>query len=919
MALSWNEIKDRSFKFAKEWENETSEDAEAKSFWDGFFNVFGISRRRVASFEQVVKKGDNSNGFIDLLWKGVILVEHKSLGRDLDRAYNQALGYFPGLTEAELPKYVLVSDFARCRLYDLDEDKRTDFALKDLHKHIKLFGFIAGYQSHTYKAEDPVNIKAAHLMGQLHDRLLDVGYDGHALEVYLVRLLFCLFADDTGIFEKNLFVEYIARNSKPDGSDLAQQIAALFQVLNTAPSKRLKNLDEQLTAFAYINGRLFEEVLPLAAFDAGMRQLLIDSSALDWGKISPAIFGSLFQSIMDKTARRNLGAHYTSETNILKLIKPLFLDNLRAEFDKVKGNKNMLVEFHKKLSKLKFLDPACGCGNFLVITYRELRLLEIDILRVLYQGGQKMLDISTAVWLDVDQFHGIEIEEWPARIAEVAMWLMDHQMNLMISEEFGNYFARLPLKKSAHIVHANALQADWESVVAKDELSFIIGNPPFIGAKLLTKDQQKDVSVVFSGIKAAGLLDFVAAWYIKAARYIQETQIACAFVSTNSIMQGEQVTILWAEMLQRYGIQIHFAHRTFKWSNEASGKAAVHCVIIGFANFNTPTKIIYEYAEINDDPLAIKATNINPYLVDAPDAFIAKRTLPIGNAPAMTKGSQPSDGGHLLMSDEEKTALLAIEPQAKNWIKPFMGAEEFINNKSRWCLWLVNLPPQELRNLPMVYARVKAVKNIRAASAYACSVGSVNTPTLFERIRQTDKPYLLIPSVSSENRKYIPIGYLPPEVIASNLVFMLPNATLYHFGMLTSTMHMAWVRAVCGRLESRYRYSNTIVYNNYPWPQTPTEKQKQTVETAAQAVLDARAAFPECSLADLYHPLSMPPALVKAHQTLDKAVDACYSKQQFHTDAQRVAYLFELYQQITSLLPVKESKPKRKQIASITQ
>ncbi|MGV8897636.1 MAG: type IIL restriction-modification enzyme MmeI [Burkholderiaceae bacterium] len=468
MALSWNEIKDRSFKFSKQWEFETSEDAEAKSFWDGFFDVFGISRRRVASFEQVVKKGDNKNGYIDLLWKGVILVEHKSRGKDLDRAYQQALDYFPGLKEAELPKYVLVSDFARFRMHNLEDDTRTEFALKDLHKHVKLFGFIAGYQTYSecnkYQEQVPVNIKAAHLMGKLHDRLLAVGYGGHALEVYLVRLLFCLFADDTGIFEKNLFVDYIVHNSKGDGSDLAQHIAALFQVLDTPSSKRLKNLDERLNAFPYINGKLFEEALPLAAFDAVMRQLLIDSSALDWGKISPAIFGSLFQSIMDATARRNLGAHYTSEANILKLIKPLFLDDLRLEFEKVKNNKNLLQEFHKKLANLRFFDPACGCGNFLVITYRELRLLELDILRVLYQGGQKMLDVSTAVWLDVDKFYGIEIEEWPARIAEVAMWLMDHQMNLLISEEFGNYFARLPLKKSARIVNANALQIPWDSV-----------------------------------------------------------------------------------------------------------------------------------------------------------------------------------------------------------------------------------------------------------------------------------------------------------------------------------------------------------------------------------------------------------------------------------------------------------------------
>jgi hypothetical protein len=915
MALSWNEIKDRSYAFAKQWENETSEDAEAKSFWDGFFEVFGVPRKRVASFEQAVKKIDNKNGYIDLLWKGVILVEHKSRGKDLDRAYQQALDYFPGLKDAELPKYILVSDFARFRLYNLEDDTRTDFALKDLHKHIKLFGFIAGYQSHSYKEQDPVNIKAAQLMGKLHDRLLAVGYEGHVLEVYLVRLLFCLFADDTGIFEKNQFIEYIERNSKEDGSDLAQQLAGLFQVLDTPKDKRLKNLDEQLAAFEYINGRLFQEVLPQASFDHDMRDLLIDSAALDWGKISPAIFGSLFQSIMDKTARRNLGAHYTSETNILKLIKPLFLDNLRAEFDKIKGNKNLLTEFHKKLATLKFLDPACGCGNFLVITYRELRLLEIDILRVLYQGGQKMLDVSTAVWLDVDQFYGIEIEEWPARIAEVAMWLMDHQMNLMISEEFGNYFARLPLKKSAHIVHANALQTDWESVVAKEELSYILGNPPFLGKSNQSKEQKADLEQICHGIKGAGVLDFVAGWYIKAAGYIQDTQIACAFVSTNSITQGEQVAVLWAELLQRYSIKIHFAHRTFKWTNEASGKAAVHCVIIGFAIFDVMAKTIFEYADIAGQPMAIGAKNINPYLVDAGNVLLENRTNPVCTVPNMVYGSKPTDGGNLLLSDEEKNALLVAEPQAEKWVRPFLGADEFINNVRRWCLWLVNIAPNELRSLREVSKRVQAVKEMRLASTKEQTVELALTPTIFAEIRQTDEPYILVPLHSSENRSYIPMGYLGPDVICGNANSMIPNASRYHFGILTSVMHMAWARAVCGRIKSDFRYSNTIVYNNYPWPQDPTDKQKHAVETAAQAVLDARAAFPDSSLADLYDPLSMPPALVKAHQVLDKAVDACYGKQQFQNDAQRVAFLFDLYQKITSLLPVQSSKPKRSKAA----
>ena len=549
MPLSWNEIKSRSLAFSKQWENDKSEHAEAKSFWDGFFNVFGISRKRVAAFEDPVKKLGNKQGFIDLFWKGVLLVEHKSRGKDLNKAYTQALDYFPGINERDLPKYVLVSDFASFRLYDLEENEQYEFPLKELHKNIKLFGFIAGYQTHKIKEQDPVNIKAAERMGKLHDQIKAIGYEGHPLELYLVRLLFCLFAEDTGIFQRQQFQEYIEQRTGEDGSDLAHHITTLFQVLNTPEEKRFKNLDEQLAAFPYINGKLFEEMLPTASFDKAMRQALLDCCALDWSRISPAIFGSLFQSIMDKQARRNLGAHYTSEKNILKLIKPLFLDELWAEFEKVKSNKNKLFDFHKKLRSLTFLDPACGCGNFLVIAYRELRLLELEVLRASRQGDQLTFDVNHLIQLDVDQFFGIEIEEFPAQIAQVALWLMDHQMNLQVSEEFGMYFARIPLRATSTIVCDNALRVDWNDVVPAEKLSYILGNPPFIGAKFMDEHQKQDVGFVFGGIKNAGLLDFVAAWYVKAADMIQESNIRCAFVSTNSICQGEQVGVLWSWML----------------------------------------------------------------------------------------------------------------------------------------------------------------------------------------------------------------------------------------------------------------------------------------------------------------------------------------------------------------------------------
>ncbi len=509
MPLSWNEIRNRAFEFSKRWENETSEDAEAKSFWTAFFNVFGIDRKRVASFETPVKKSEYKQGFIDLFWKGKLLVEHKSRGKDLDKAYQQALDYFPGIKEYELPKYVLVSDFARFRLYNLEDNSRQDFDLRDLHQHIKLFAFIAGYQTRPSHPEDPVNIRAAELMGHLHDALSDIGYQGHTLETYLVRLVFCLFAEDTGIFEAQQFQEYIRDKTSEDGSDLAAHLSQLFEVLNTPKDKRLKNIDEHLSAFAYINGKLFAEHLPAASYDSEMRTQLLNACALDWSAVSPAIFGSLFQSVMDKDARRTVGAHYTSEANILKLIKPLFLTELRLEFEKCSGTAK-LVQFHTKLRQLKFLDPACGCGNFLVIAYRELRLLELDVLRKLNKNQRnRVLDISEIVWLDVDQFYGIEIEEFPAQIAQVAMWLTDHQMNLRISEEFGSYFARLPLNKSAVIVHGNALELNWHSVAP--EMNYILGNPPFVGKQFQHAGQKADMARVFHDVKGAGVLDYVAA------------------------------------------------------------------------------------------------------------------------------------------------------------------------------------------------------------------------------------------------------------------------------------------------------------------------------------------------------------------------------------------------------------------------
>jgi len=909
MALSWNEIKDRALAFSKEWEGTHSEEADAKPFLVEFFNVFGLNQRKVAAFEHKVKKLGDGDGYIDMLWKGWLLIEMKSKGKDLTKAYGQAKGYIHGLHKLDIPKYVLVCDFETFRLYDLEEtgeEEYQEFKLDDFVNHVELFGFIAGYQKKVYREEDPVNVKAAELMGKLHDRLKEIGYEGHPLEVYLVRLLFCLFAEDTNIFNKQQFEDFIKERTSEDGSDLAAKIQEIFQVLNTPLDKRFKNLDEQLNAFPFVCGKLFQEILPVAHFDTNMRQTLLECCYLDWSKISPAIFGSMFQSVMDPKERRNLGAHYTSEKNILKLIKPLFLDELWTEFESIKTNKAKLNAFHERLSKLKFLDPACGCGNFLVITYRELRLLELAVLERLYGNDRVVVELADVALLDVDMMAGIEYEEFPARIAEVAMWLMDHQMNLKMSMEFGQYFARLPLIKSAKIVHANALRTDWENVVSKNELSFILGNPPFIGKKEQNEYQKKDLELVFKGAKGTGVLDYVACWYIKAAQLIQNTKTKAAFVSTNSISQGEQVGLLWNILFNLYKIKIHFAHRTFSWSNEAKGNAAVHCVIIGFANYDLNSKRIFEYEDVKGEAHEIKVKNINPFLVEGKDITVENRKSPICKVPEMNYGSMPIDEGNLILTDVEKEEALKNEPQIINAIKKYTGGDEFINNKKRWCLWLQNIEPSVLKNSRFILDRIEKTKKFRLSSNRAATNKLAEKPMLFGEIRQPKSKYIIIPKVSSENRKYIPIGILEPTTITSGSALIIPNANFFMFGIMTSAMHMTWMAHICGRLESRFQYSASIVYNNFPFPDNPNDKQVKSIETAAQKVLDARAEFPTSSLADLYDPLTMPPTLVKAHKELDKAVDLAYRPQAFTSEANRMVFLFELYEKYTADLFTKE-------------
>ena len=905
MALSWNEIKRRAIEFQREWDGVVKENAETQSFYNGFFDVFGISRRRVAAFEAPVKKLGDKRGRIDLFWKGVLLVEQKSRGRDLQSAYTQALDYFPNLKEEELPRYILVSDFENIELYDLETKEENKFKLKDFHKHIHLFGFIAGYEKKEYKDLEPVNIKASELMGALYDRLKEAGYADHDLEQFLVRLLFCLFADDTGIFERDIFKYYIEEHTKEDGSDVGMQITSIFQTLNTAESTRQNTTDEDLARFPYINGELFAGHINIPHFDKPMRDALLKCCYFDWSNISPAIFGSLFQSVADSDKRRSLGEHYTTERNILKTITPLFLDDLQAEFKKVKTNKKKLEEFHNKLASLSFFDPACGCGNFLVISYREIRLLELEVLKVLHKDEQQLLDVSHISKVDVDRFYGIEIEEFPAKIAEVALWLMDHQMNIAISEAFGRYYARIPLKKQAKIVQGNALRLDWKEVVAPENLTYILGNPPFIGSKFLSAEQREEMSSIFHKVKGAGVMDYVSAWYIKAADYIQDTKIKVAFVSTNSISQGEQAGILWGEMFHNYHIKIHFAHRTFAWDSEARGKAHVHVVIIGFGAFDTNIKQLYDYENVKAEAHEVKVKNINPYLMEGKDIVVLKRGNPICDVPPMNFGNMPLDGGNLLLSDEERKELIQNNKQINEYIKPLISAREFLNGGTKWCLWLENISPTDLKSMPLVMERVQKVKEFREKSIAPTTKAISNIPTLF-RDRNNPETFLVVPRVSSERRKYVPIGFFDKKSIAGDTCMIIPNSTIYHFGVLTSLMHMTWMKYVCGRLESRYRYSKDIVYNNFPWPSSPSEAKVKKVEEAAKAVLEARKAFPDSSLADLYDPNTMPPKLVKAHTALDKAVDACYGKTTFPDERTRIEFLFDLYDQYTQ--PLTEGK-----------
>ena len=932
--LTTNEIRSRLAAFAHQWQHASSEEADEKLFTAAFLACFGIGKHQYKR-EYAVPRADGSTGYMDGFIPGLLIIEGKSLGKNLDKAREQAESYRWGCPTHERPRYVLLHDFGRFALFDLSLDTSLTCALAELPAHADRFRFLLGEEP-TIVEETEANRRAAEQIAELHEALLQSNFTGRHLETFLVRLLFCFFADDTAIFGNNNIFLRLLEQLRPDGANTGAKLNELFDTLNTPIKQRSPLLDETLQAFAYINGHLFEQRTRIPAFNSTLHALLLQCARYDWASISPAIFGSMFQSVLEKhepdqnpatphrASRRELGAHYTSERNILRAINPLFMDGLRAQLAAAGKNPAKLQTLYDQLPTLRLLDPACGCGNFLVIAYRELRLFEMELIERLYfKGkGRGVLDVADLSRVTVNQFYGIEIDASAAHIAQVALWITDHQMNLLCAQRFGTTRPSVPLTASAHILQANALRTDWAELLPPAQCSYIVGNPPFVGAKYQSAEQRADVALVMGNIPNCGLLDYVACWHVKAAAYMQANAAICtALVSTNSICQGEQVGVLWPHMLEQ-GLHLHFAHRTFQWSNEGKGVAAVHCIIVGYGKQPPAQPVIFDYssnikAETGE---RLVVQRINPYLVDAPDALLTRRSKPLCDVPVMGIGNKPIDDGNYLFTPAEKDAFVAREPASEKFFRRWLGADEFLNGIERWCLWLGDALPSDLSKLPECRKRIDAVQKFRLNSKSKPTQALAATPRRFHvEFLPTEGNYLAVPEVSSERRKFIPIGFLPASIMASNLLRAAPCATFYHFGILSSLMHNAWMRTVAGRLESRYRYSINIVYNNYPWPQNPSDKQRQAVEAAAQGVLDARALYPQATLADLYDPLTMPAELVKAHTALDRAVDTAYAYKGGKDDASRVAYLFAQYQQLATPLaatpPAKRTRAARRPAA----
>ncbi|NCT90390.1 class I SAM-dependent DNA methyltransferase [Cellulomonas sp. APG4] len=942
------DIQKNAIRFVKEWTGETRERAEKDSYWSEFLAIYGLKRRRYATFEYLAKRQSTGrHGFIDLFAPGELLVEHKSAGENLDKALDQAFDYLVGMPQDDQPHTIVVCDFERFLVHDLETGTQTRFPLEDLPKYTHLFEFLAGYDKRgVQESEEEASLKATGLLSELHDALKTNKYNDHALRVLLVRLLYLLYADDTGIFQRGLFHDWLVVETREDGSDLGAKLIELFGVLDTKPEDRETNLSATLSEFTYINGSLFEETIRPPHMDEKMRDLLIDACRFEWSKISPALFGSLFQNTMQPKERRQLGAHYTSERDIMRLIQPLFLDDLEGRLERSKAvpesSKRLtaLREFRDFLPTLKFLDAAAGTGNFLLIAYRELRRVELECLVAIRETedalqtrrgksgktalpgvGQMAFDVSWESGVTVDQFYGIELDEFAAMIARTTIHLVDHLANLALSEAFGDYYVRLPLQDSAHIRDGNALQIDWSEVLPADECSYILGNPPFAGQYTRTGEQTDDLKGVW-GEFYNGYMDYVSGWYVKAAQYIGDRDTRVALVSTNSICQGEAVPAIWEPMLNA-GFHIDFAHRTFLWTSEARGKAGVHVVIVGFSRGRKPgTKPLFEYGlGGRGEPLRIEASNINAYLADGPDVFVRPRTSPLSTLlPPVIYGSKPADGGFLSVSPEEYPDI-AADAHAAKYLRPFIGARELIHSTERWCLWMNEYDPADVRASAILRERLEGVKKFRGDSKKKQTREGAKTPALFAEVRQPSTDYLGIPIHVGESRRFFPVQRFTAEVVTSNANFIAADPDGMVFAAMSSSMFITWMRGVAGRIRADLRLSGTGVWNTFPLPDLD-QKTRQAMIDAGQDILKVRSKYVGSSLADMYDPLAMPADLVKAHDVLDRIVDkAIGGRKKIETDADRLSVLFERYVQLEQagqLALGLTKKPKRRRKAQTT-
>ena len=901
-ALSLAEIRTRSSGFVVDWRGEPGEERQqAQSFIRDLLTVFGITKTKAGLYEKRAQRSSTGRqGYIDALIPGLCLIEMKSAGKDLLKAERQALDYVDGLSEIESPRWVVTSNFHNFRVLDLhaEVNDTETFTLEELPLHIEALAFLAGYQSHSFGDEhqEKASIQAAELMAELYEQLEGSGYTDHEASVFLVRTLFSLYADDSGVWERDSFFEFIETRTSEDGADLGSQLAMLYQTMNRPTENRQKNLDPLIARFPYVNGGIFSEPLAIPAFSSRMRDTLLKACGFNWSEISPAIFGSLFQAVKDRSARRTLGEHYTTETNILKTINPLFMDELREQFATNANSTTKLKKLRRDLGDLRILDPACGCGNFLVIAYRELRELDLKILQRLQELGDTteipaLFFTKENLPVILEHVAGIEIEEWPSRIAATALHLVDHQANQKMQLTLGTAPDPLPLGMVETIHVANALTTDWAEILSPGPHVRIVGNPPFIGHKTRTNEQSDELRTVWER-KNIGRLDYVTGWYKKASDYFANVDGGrFAFVSTNSIAQGEPVPALFGHLFDS-GWRIRFAHQTFAWTSEAPGAAVVHCIIIGFDRETRHPSTLFTYADLKGTPTANPAKTINAYLVAGPNVLVEQRRKPLSvYLPETAYGNMPRDGQNLLVEPDELETIKA-DPIAMKYLRPFIGARQLIHTEERWCLWLVDLDPADVSTSPELRSRIEAVRAFRQDSDASSTREMAETPHLFGQRSQPDVQYVCIPRHFSETRRYATVKQFPPEVICGDTNFKAPDPDGLLFGLISSSMFMAWQKAIGGRIKSDLRFSNTLVWNNFPLP-TISDVLTQDIIGAGQGVLSARELHPERSLADHYNPLAMDPKLIKAHNYLDRAVDRAFgAKQKLESDSTRQEFLF---------------------------